>query len=364
MQSFGLKEGKAETNKVKKGDLTPKAQARYADSTTEKLANAMLGPAGQLVSMIQSTVMICRAQTKITDLNVDRLLLTGGAARANGIKEYFQQSMSVPVELFDPVGELDSSALHPEEAQSLGAKPFDFAIAVGLAETLLQGASKKLEVLTESAKKKRHVLERTIWSAAAAAAALVLVVVLFQTRSADIEAVKTANGQLSRLATVYEKRDVRGKKAKDRERDLRLKEVALRSRRIARDFALVATQLLQRNHPDRYFYLSKVKIDTDRVTLGLDGNVTDRKGGDEDAESPDRVHNQDVWPKCEVVGVIQRQAPRASNKLNDYYKALKRDVQTVGGFRISVDGDQLRPNNQFLLKIELEPRPEKKDEEK
>ena len=363
MQSFGLKEGKAETNKVKKGDLTPKAQARYADSTTEKLANAMQGPAGQLVSMIQSTVMICRAQTKITDLNVDRLLLTGGAARANGIKEYFQQSMSVPVELFDPVGELDSSALHPEDVKSLGAKPFDFAIAVGLAETLLQGASKRLEVLTESAKKKRHFLERTVWSAAAAAAALVLVVVLFQTRSADIEEVKAANGQLSRLAGDYKKRDERGEKAKDRERDLRLKEVALRSRRIARDFALAATQLLQRTHPGRYFYLSKVRIDTNRVTLGLDGNVTGRKGADEDAELVDRVHNQDVWPTCVVEGVIQPQAPRPSDKLVVYYRELKQGATKVGGFEMDIDGTQLL-RGRFKVTITLKPKPQDKEKEK
>ncbi|MHC4409566.1 MAG: pilus assembly protein PilM, partial [Planctomycetota bacterium] len=52
MGTFGLREPKAEKNKITKGDLTPKGQARYPDSTSEKIANAMQGPAGQLVSMV------------------------------------------------------------------------------------------------------------------------------------------------------------------------------------------------------------------------------------------------------------------------------------------------------------------------
>ena len=33
------------------------------------------------------------------------------------------------------------------------------------------------------------------------------------------------------------------------------------------------------------------------------------------------------------------------------------------GFKLKIDGDQLQRNNQFLLKVLLEPRPEKKDED-
>ena len=242
-------------------------------------------------------------------------------------------------------------------------RPYDFAIAVGLAETLLQSRSKKLEVLTESAKKKRHFLDRSIWSVGAAAAALVLVVVLFQTRSADVETVKAANGHLKILADEYKKRDDAGEKAGAIERDLRLKEVALRSRRIARDFAIAATQLLQSTHPDRYFYLSKFTIDTERKTLGLDGNVTDRKGVDADEEATDRVHNQDIWPKCLIEGVIQPQAPRASDKLTAYYRELKQGATKVGGFDMDIDGDQL-VRNRFKVTIKLKARPQDdKDEE-
>ncbi|MEE8106202.1 MAG: pilus assembly protein PilM, partial [Planctomycetota bacterium] len=265
MSTFGLKEGKAETNKIKKGDLTPKAQARYPDATSEKVANAMQGPAGQLVSMVQSTVMICRAQTKIPDLNIDRLVLTGGGARMTGIRAYFQQSMSVPVELFDPVDELDVSGLHPDDASELGEHPLDFSVAIGLAETLLRGTSKKLEVLTESAKKKRHFLERTVWALGAAAAALLLVVVLFQTRAADIAVVEAANNELAQVSNTASNRDDRGKAAAAKELDARLKEVTLRSRRINGGFALAIFELLEKKHPEKYFYIRRIRIEPERV---------------------------------------------------------------------------------------------------
>jgi cell division ATPase FtsA len=113
----------------------------------------MQGPAGQLVSMIQSSVMICRAQTKVTQLSIDRLVLSGGTARMKGIKEYFQANMSVPVEVFDPASDLDLSALPEEDQAELGETPADFAVAVGLAETLLASQAFRLEVLTEKEKK-------------------------------------------------------------------------------------------------------------------------------------------------------------------------------------------------------------------
>ena len=49
--------------------------------------------------MIQSTVMICRAQTKMSDLNVDRLLLTGGAVGL--IYAYLARFLVMPLNAVD-----------------------------------------------------------------------------------------------------------------------------------------------------------------------------------------------------------------------------------------------------------------------
>ncbi|MDH3591942.1 MAG: pilus assembly protein PilM, partial [Planctomycetota bacterium] len=241
MGTFGLKEGKAEKNKITKGDLTPKAMARYPDSTTEKLANAMQGAAGQMVSMIQSSVMICRAQTKISDLNIDKLVLTGGTARMKGIREYFASNMSTKVEIFDPASECDLSQLNPEDQAELGDTPTDFAIAVGLAEGMLSPTAFKLEVLTGKEKKKRHFAERTIWALLAGAAAIALGVMLFKTRASDIEEVRAANEKLDVVFQRNEKVQKRQNTALANENDVRRREVAVRIRRLPGSFMRAIT---------------------------------------------------------------------------------------------------------------------------
>jgi len=364
MSTFGLKEPKAEKNKVTKGDLTPKGQARYADSTSEKLANAMQGPAGQLVSMIQSSVMICRAQTKITDLNIDRLVLAGGTARMKGIREYFQANMSVPVEVFDPTTEMDVSALDPADQEELGESAADFGVAVGLAETLLAPSAFRLEVLTEKEKKKRHFLERTVWALGAAAAALALVVLLFNSRSDAIEQVKLANAQLD--STVKEKEDVvrRQEKAVARELDARRKEVALRVRRLPPAFARAVLGALYASHTSEYIHLLRFEQQCKKISLDLDGLPV----GEGDARSgEDRelfLQRQEVWPEIEVVGEMKRDTPDRGGTLRSYYANLRSKVGglEIEGYQVELQTEQLDSRNRFRMTFKPKA-PAKKEEQ-
>ncbi|MHC4547195.1 MAG: pilus assembly protein PilM [Planctomycetota bacterium] len=353
MATFGLKERKAEQNKVTKGDLTPKAQARYPDATTEKLANAMQGPAGQLVSMIQSSVMICRAQTKISDLNIDRLLLSGGTARLRGVIEYFRANMSVPVELFDPVAELDLSALAPEDQEELGDHPADFSVALGLAETLLQPTAFRLEVLTASEKKKRHFMERTIWSLGAAAAALLLVVMLFKTRADDIQAVQTANENLDiKLADNQEVLN-RQQRAVVAEKDARKKDVALRARRLTGALTrAVIDGLLSNRDKEGHIYLVRVTTESKKVSLGLGGRPADTRAmrGDEEAKR-ENLHSQEVWPVIKVEGVMKRDTHDPGGTLNAYYTQLKHHLAAtrVEGWEVEMASTSLDRENRFSM---------------
>jgi len=114
-QAFATSTGKAEQMKVAKADVTPRGQAKYADSTSEKVANAIMGVAGQLAGLIQSTLMIARAQAKLPDLKIDRVLLAGGGASLKGLDLYLKQAMGVPVERMDPFAISDLSALRKFE---------------------------------------------------------------------------------------------------------------------------------------------------------------------------------------------------------------------------------------------------------
>jgi type IV pilus assembly protein PilM len=358
MGTFGLREPKSEKNKITKGDLTPKGQARYPDSTSEKIANAMQGPAGQLVSMVQSTVMICRAQTRITDLTVDRLLLTGGAARMKGIREYFAANMNVPVEIFDPVGELDLSNLDAGDAEELEDNPLDFATAVGLAETLLNTNALRLEVLTEKERKKRTFGQRTIWSLAAAAAALIWIVLLFQDRSAKTAAVLEANEEIEAQLAHINSSVNKQKAAIEKESDARHKEVALRARRLPGLLLRKVIVALGENEPEGMF-LESITLETAKVNLDLAGNPTNLDGGTAKDEG-DRVHQQTVWPEVVVSAVVQREliTRRLGDAVNDYQSKLQLAASQldVDGFAVEFEPESLRGTRfKMIFRLKVKP---------
>ncbi len=165
--AFSTPEGKAETLKVTKGDVTPRGQARYADPTSEKVANAMMATAGQVAQLIQSTLMIGRAQTKLPDLKVDRVLLAGGGASLKGLDAYLKQAMGVPVERFNPFEACDLSGLPDDERKALEAAPHEFASALGLAQTPSEPAAFKLEVVPDEVRKKRDFATKGVFAVAA-----------------------------------------------------------------------------------------------------------------------------------------------------------------------------------------------------
>jgi len=352
MATFGLKERKAEKNKITKGDLTPKGQARYPDSTTEKLANAMQGPAGQLVSMIQSSVMICRAQTKVTDLSVDRLLLSGGAAAMKGVAEYFKANMSVPVEIFDPVQELDLSGLDPADQEVLGDRPTDFAVAIGLAETLLSPTSFRLEVLTASEKKKRHFLQRTLWALGAAAAALLLIVMLFKSRGADIAAYRAANEKLAVLLADAEDVEQRQKAAVAKENDARRKEVSLRVRRLGGALTRAILDILNDEREEEgHTYLVRFTTEAKKVSLDLTGRPSGTRATADDDAKKENIHSQEVWPEVEVQGAMKRDTPDPGGTLNRLYTEIRGALSKVrlDGLEIEMENTSLDREYRFTM---------------
>jgi type IV pilus assembly protein PilM len=356
MNAFGLGEPKAEKNKVTKGDLTPRAKARYPDATTEKLANTMQGPAGQLVSMIQSSVMICRAQTKIADLNVDRLVLTGGTARMKGIVEYFQANMSVPVDLFDPAHEVDGSALPAADQEELGENAADFAVAIGLAETMLLPNAFRLEVLTESEKRKRHLLGRTIWALGAAAAALLLVVMLFKTRAADIAAVRAANEKLEDIRRRNEAVLERQKNAVAGELEARQKELALRIRRLPGSFVRAVVDGLFKSQISPYIYLDLFVLEPQKVSFDLEG-----KPGESRAQGVERtkenLHDQWLWPEIVVQGQLTEDTPDVGAEILKYYNEVKRALGgvTVEGWKVGIETTSPDRNKRFEVRFKPVP---------
>ena len=117
----------AEGLKHQFGSVTTRGLATYTSGREEKVGNAIIGPVGQLSAMIQSSLAFIRAQTKIRDLEVGRILLSGGGANLRGLPEYLGAAFHCPVGRFQPEAGLDLTQLPADEAALFQTDPGSFA---------------------------------------------------------------------------------------------------------------------------------------------------------------------------------------------------------------------------------------------
>ena len=82
-QRLGMGAAEAESVKIDHVDLTP--GARHRNPEGEKATRSVLGAAGQITSLLQSTVMFCKSQVKLSGLKLDRVLICGGGAAVQGL---------------------------------------------------------------------------------------------------------------------------------------------------------------------------------------------------------------------------------------------------------------------------------------
>jgi type IV pilus assembly protein PilM len=169
-QRLGVSAEKA--TEIKETLVTLDPSARLADPNQEKASRAALGAAGQVLSLLQSAVLFCKSQVRVTGLKLDRVLLCGGGAALAGLPKYLASGLSVPVELFDPWRVVDASALSPEERARLEEHRLESVVALGLAAMASDPEAWSIEILPAKLKKKREFLEGPVWLAVAGVLAL------------------------------------------------------------------------------------------------------------------------------------------------------------------------------------------------
>lgn len=165
MQRLGMGASEAESVKIEHVDLTPGARPRTPEA--EKATRAVMGAAGQLTSLLQSAVMFCKTQVKLSGLKIDRVLICGGGAALPGLPEYLSAGMGVPVHLFDAFHVVDTSALSAEESDLLEAHELEAVVALGLATMASDSAAYSLEIVPGGIAKKREFFGGTLWLIAA-----------------------------------------------------------------------------------------------------------------------------------------------------------------------------------------------------
>jgi hypothetical protein len=157
-------------------DLDPQSRGNYKSGQAEKVTMAAMSAATSIPAAISSSLSFCKAQTKISDLRIDKVLICGGGARLRGLRGLLRENLRCPVEQFDPFANLDLSALSPEDAEQLQQMRHEAVVALGLAVGRLDDSLYSIEILPEAVRKKQRFQQRTIFNILAG---VVIVALLF-----------------------------------------------------------------------------------------------------------------------------------------------------------------------------------------
>lgn len=161
----------AERIKCKHGAVTRTAILKATNIDTEAVFEALTGAASQFSALLRSSVQFCKSQTKLKDLTLDRILLSGGGSRLRGFKENLQNGFRIPVEILQPFGDLQVVVGDPEQADRITESPREMSIALGLAAAAMEEDEDTLQLLPERYQKKKELFERRIFLFGAGAAA-------------------------------------------------------------------------------------------------------------------------------------------------------------------------------------------------
>ena len=146
---------------------------------SERVTRPILPLYEPLPTLLGGVVTLCKAQARLHDLTLERVLLTGPSSATNGLAEFLAARLRVTCNVWNPADMLDPSDLVPADAEDLSIDGPGSAVAIGLALSVADPDLYALEILPSDARKKRDFNERGIWVVLAGLAALLFLVMDF-----------------------------------------------------------------------------------------------------------------------------------------------------------------------------------------
>ncbi len=158
-----LKFAEAEQVKVREGNVAPMRAMRAANPRAEAILSGIAAAAAQYTSMIQSSLMFARAQTRLADLAPTRVLLSGGGSRLRGLDEFLAGSLKTKVEPFEPIPAVQPDLGDPEAEARIQGLSREMAVAVGLARAALGEPGVRLTLVPPRVARRREFVRRKLF---------------------------------------------------------------------------------------------------------------------------------------------------------------------------------------------------------
>jgi len=136
-EDYELPIREAEELKLTQGAILP----RHFDVAAEidqgapetRLSAALLDPAEAVYNTLQATIKYCQTQTRMTDLRVDEVVLSGNGARLRGLREFLAHRLHTPVNMLDPLVGVEMGSMAPTQRDDVAAEGGGYSVAIGLA---------------------------------------------------------------------------------------------------------------------------------------------------------------------------------------------------------------------------------------
>lgn len=342
--AFDVSPRKAESLKKELLDLDPFSRGRYASGQAEKVTVAAGGAGSMIVSAIQSSLMFCRRQTNTPDLELDKLLICGGTARARGIAGMLREALRCPVELYDPFETVDLSALPAEEFDQLESQRYEAVIALGLAAGRLDGKLYQLEILPEAVKRRRKLLGQTVWNVGAGVVAGALLFGLAGRQRELVGDATLANRRLAGAASQQQAVHSVAEEYVARNAELRALIGDLAQRAVPLDGTILTLRALQRSMPSE-IWLKKLEVQQ-RTNVG----GRDRRGRSSSGQSKPVIVVDGLGKDVTGGGVLIAYQQFVAAMKGVQYRGVTPEVET----RYEQDAQN---NTEFTLTIDYRPDP-------
>jgi len=134
------------------------------DTGGDNVNRLMETAAHNLVNSLRSCLRHVKVQTKLPELQINRIYLTGGGAQLPGLCQHMQQRLGIETVMLDPLENVDYSACKPEVRQLLESDRHAFATAIGLAAPHATDAGLVMSLLPKAVKQHRKFMQQGVYA--------------------------------------------------------------------------------------------------------------------------------------------------------------------------------------------------------
>jgi type IV pilus assembly protein PilM len=257
-------EGPDEGSSSPSSDDEIEMAAAPGSERVDKACEALTDQASDLARVVEATIMYARAQVKVRDIKVDKLLLSGGGSKLTGLPEFLAGRLGLAAAPLEPLKKVSLGAMSVEDMKPLEGSYSAYAVPIGLALSRIVPFAPSIDLRRPAAKAVREYRQRDLYLWAAAG--LLVLALIFWVASGLRESVvvSRAKDNATKLAEADETTRRNFDTAKRRNDRLRADVEALRERVTSGEDLLRVLSQLKKQTPDT---LRLTELSTSRPKL-------------------------------------------------------------------------------------------------